>query len=172
METKVRIGKGELNKLLKNEIVSEEVIRDNRYVVNWDYVCKYQNLSEDFIRKFKKYVNWCYVSKYQKLSEDFIREFRVYVNWDNISFFQHLSEEFIREFSFDVNWSEILRVQKLSPEFLKEFELLIEIRKIEDEVDCLKLKYKKYLKEYEQKREVLFEKQILRNKILRNNGYR
>ena len=126
METKVRIGKGELNKSLKNEIVSEEVIRDNRYVVNWDYVCKYQNLSE----------------------------------------------KFIREFSVDVNWSEILRVQKLSSEFLKEFELLIEIRKIEDEVDCLKLKYKKYLKEYEQKREVLFDKQILRNKILRNNGYR
>ena len=88
----------------------------------WYLISRDQILSEDFIREFQNEVNWIIISKQQKLSEEFIREFKDIVDWYLISEHQNLSEDFIREFQNKINWNSIVEIQKLSEDFIWEFQ--------------------------------------------------
>ena len=105
---------------IKNKIEWEEYYDPS---FNWNTAQLYKEniFSEDFIREFKNKVDWCYISIYQKLSEDFIREFQNKVDWCYISIYQKLSEDFIREFKNKIYWKHIANHQKLSEEFKEEF---------------------------------------------------
>jgi len=56
-----------------------------------------QAISEHLIRQFSYRVDWSLISEYQDLSENFIREFQCKVNWEKIMAYQQLSEYFIQE---------------------------------------------------------------------------
>jgi len=43
--------------------------------VYWNDISKHQQLSEEFIREFKYVVDWKYIPKHQQVSKEFIREF-------------------------------------------------------------------------------------------------
>jgi hypothetical protein len=69
--------------------LTQDLIRVNSDLVNWDYISKYQILSEEFIREFKDRVNWSLISKHQDdLSEEFIIEFEDRVDWKEILKYQ------------------------------------------------------------------------------------
>jgi hypothetical protein len=78
--------------------LSDDVIRDFKNKVDWNWVSGNYPLYEDFIREFEEFIDWEEVSKYQNLSEGFIRDYKDKVDWKWISRYQSLSEEFIREF--------------------------------------------------------------------------
>jgi len=58
-------------------------------------VCKNENLSEGFISGHNKIVSWVIICIYQDLSEEFITEHKDKVDWLAISAVQDLSEEYI-----------------------------------------------------------------------------
>ena len=173
---------------MKNNL-SEEVIRENSYDLDWYNVSEYEKLSESLIREFANKVNWTLISRYQILSESFIREFsdNVYwqnisidqklseefirensdkVNWWNVSIYQKLSEEFIREFSNQVHWYNIAKYQKLSPEFIKEYNLTIPDT-------CWLYKDKEFKREYIKNNtdyEIIGDK-VIAYKACRSDGY-
>ena len=65
------------NKPLNIErIFSEELIKEFKDDIDWEYISINIPLSEEFIRKFKDKVSWNYICIYHMLSEDFIREFK------------------------------------------------------------------------------------------------
>jgi len=107
--------------LSRDQVLSEDFIREFQDKVDWDYISINQILSENFIREFKDKVDWHWISKYQTLSEEFIREFQDKVYWYYISAYQILSEEFIREFQDKVNLYYISAYQILSEDFIREF---------------------------------------------------
>lgn len=54
-------------------------------------------VSNDLLREFACYVDWDHISKYQKLSEEFILEFEEFINWNIVFINQRLSKRFMLE---------------------------------------------------------------------------
>lgn len=100
--------------------LSEDLIRENKDIVNWIFISSNKILSEDFIREMKDYVDWPAIWYSQDLSENFIREFIHKVSWHIISQFQSLSENFIRDYQGKVNWPHVSYHQVLSESFMRE----------------------------------------------------
>ena len=98
--------------------LSEEFIEQNKDLVYWPCISKYQKLSEGFIEQNKDLVYWPRISIYQKLSEEFIDQNKDLVIWPCISAYQKLSEEFIDRNKDLVIWDYISKYQKLSEGFI------------------------------------------------------
>ena len=161
-DTIKRLGsykKQELSEYLRNNQVSEDIIRRLADKVDWDTISTFQKLSEGFIREFADRVNWDSISEFQKLSEGIIKDFADKVNWREISIHQNLSEGFIRDFADKVNWEYISLIQDLSEPFIREFSDKVDwksiscnqtlsepfIREFYDKVDWDYLKKNKHL---------------------------
>lgn len=103
----------------ENYLTNDKFVEKFKDQLDWQYICKYQELSSEFIEKYKRLVDWDYLSEYQILSEEFIEKFKSKVNWNCISEYQTLSEEFIEKYKRRVNWYYISSEQKLSEEFIR-----------------------------------------------------
>lgn len=92
--------KNDINwKIAPRNKLPEYILREMRDMLNWDLVCKKQNLNEKFLMDHMDYLNWSLVAKYQTLSMDFIAKFIRKLPTKVISKYQDLTAEFIRNFS-------------------------------------------------------------------------
>mgnify|MGYP002260200393 CR=1 FL=1 len=88
-------------------MLSEDFIRRNKDVVDWETVSQYQILSEPFVEEFKDRVSWRHISKYQNLSETFIHKHANKVDWDSILLFYYIENPnsgmlcFVNDYSAD-----------------------------------------------------------------------
>lgn len=91
--------------IFQHQILSHEFLRNNlsKLYRNKGIVSRYQHLSEMMIREFDYLLDWNILSAYQKLSEPFIEEFKEKVDWDNILSYQELTEEFKKKHSYRLN---------------------------------------------------------------------
>lgn len=82
--------------IFQHQILSHEFLRNNlsKLYKNKEVVSRYQHLSEYMIRELDYLLDWKILSAYQKLSETFIEEFKDKVDWENILAYQELTEEF------------------------------------------------------------------------------
>lgn len=137
-----------LDFLLRNSILSEDILEKYKDRFDWSIIIQEQTLSEEFIRRNMKYIsNLLLLLKHQKVScsflEEYFEKFEIYgsVIWDiiskhqvlteeylsgNISYlskplickYQELSEEFIEKYIDSVDWGIISKYQRLSFEFI------------------------------------------------------
>lgn len=107
--------------LPRHQALSEELMYNDRYILDWVAVSQYQKLSPNFIRKMKDYVDWITVSRYQKLPIDIIEEFSDRVSWYYVTEYQELCEQFIEKHAEDVNWTSVCEYQDMSEEFIARF---------------------------------------------------
>lgn len=82
--------------IFQHQIISDEFLRNNlsKLYRNRGVVSRYQHLSENMMRELDYLLDWSILSKYQTMSETFIEENREKVNWENIKEHQKLSPEF------------------------------------------------------------------------------
>lgn len=106
--------------------LTEDYIKENCNILDWEYISRYAKLSEPFIREFIDRVDWNQISLCQKLSEKFMRDYTDKLVWLWIPITQELSEGFIRDFADRLNWKDISQYQKLSKEFIIEFKQRLE----------------------------------------------
>lgn len=85
--------------IFRYQILSHEFLRNNLSKVYKyeDIVSRYQHLTENMIREFDYFLDWNIPSKYKKLSESFIKEFRHKLDWESIKNYQELSKDFIEK---------------------------------------------------------------------------
>ncbi len=72
------------NLAAKNPL-SENIIHDVRYRINWTIVCKKQKLSDAFMEEHKLFLNWDMVSQYQNMSIEFIKNNISFLNLNKLS---------------------------------------------------------------------------------------
>lgn len=82
--------------IFQHQILSDEFLRNNLSKVykNKEVVSRYQHLTEGLMREFDYLLDWNILSIYQKMSEPFIEKFQDKVNWEYIFKHQQLTEEF------------------------------------------------------------------------------
>jgi len=61
-----------MEKVCRNENLSEGFISENNKIVDWSSICIFQDLSEEFITEHKDKVHWMAISAVQDLSEEYI----------------------------------------------------------------------------------------------------
>lgn len=88
--------------------------------LTWDKISSYP-LSLKFIHKFKDKLNWDKICRLQNLTEEFIEQHKNYIKWDLIQLYQNLSCEFIEKYIDKFNLKVIARSQKLSYEFINKY---------------------------------------------------
>uniref|UniRef100_A0A8D9E3B1 Uncharacterized protein n=1 Tax=Cacopsylla melanoneura TaxID=428564 RepID=A0A8D9E3B1_9HEMI len=86
--------------IFEHQILSQEFLRNNtsKLYKYKEVVSRYQLLSEAMMREFDYLLDWNILSVYQKMSEPFIEQFQDKVNWEYIFEHQQLSEEFKNKF--------------------------------------------------------------------------
>ena len=67
--------------------LKESFLRDNIDDLEWNFVCRFQNLSLSFIREFQYYMDWRELAQNETIhfTVDFIREFKDKLNWSKMS---------------------------------------------------------------------------------------
>ena len=104
-----------MNKKIREELryIIKEYDWKDRSNIDWTYISYDQRLSEDFIREFKFLLNWGYITKYQYLSEDFIREFKNELDLELIFTLDKITKEFYEELTkpIKINRYEIMDIE-------------------------------------------------------------
>ena len=93
--------------------VSESFLREFKDYIDWERAQIFFKFSEDFIKYEIPIKNWDSISLYQNLSEKFIEEFRDRIDWDHVSRVQKLSYPFLKKHHKEVNW-EIVEIYQES----------------------------------------------------------
>ena len=119
-----------MNLLLKYQNMNisqiEKVMKlfDDASEINWNWICKYQNLTVEFMNSNKDKLNWDLVSEFQLLTIQFIAGNMDKINWsligDNLKTRYLYNDSFMKLFSNKPIWNCLIWSDKISKEFLLE----------------------------------------------------
>ena len=83
------------NYISKNQVLSEDIIREYADKLNWKWISTRINLSDEFIEKHAEKLDWGIMSRYRVFSEEFMLKFADYMDWERILKDQNPSIELI-----------------------------------------------------------------------------
>ena len=114
-----------LDQVIKDQILNTKVLEfyiekfDN---LNWDLVCKYQNIEIDFMENHLEKINWDYVCENQFMTLEFICKNIDNINWEllsqNIKLEFLFNESFLEIFSEKGIWDILIWSNNISDEYL------------------------------------------------------
>lgn len=112
-----------LNEVLKDQILSKEVLEiyiEKFEHIDWDLICKYQNIEINFMEKYFDKLNWDLVCENQFLTLEFISKYMDNINWSllsqNIKLEYLFNESFLEIFSEKNIWDILIWSNNISSE--------------------------------------------------------
>ena len=116
-----------LDDLIKDQILDSSILEfylDRFDNINWDYICKYQNISIEFMEKHIDKINWDLVSENQFMTLEFICKNMNEINWillsQNVKLEFLFNESFLELFSDKNIWDILIWSKNISKEYLIE----------------------------------------------------
>ena len=111
---------------VKNKKFSPEFIEENIEKMDWDNLCKTQNLTDELMRKYADKLSWNHVSQYQKLNEVFMHDFKDKLSWTYLCRNQIMSEQFMEDHKDNMDWDEASSSQEMSLEFISKYKTVLD----------------------------------------------
>ena len=114
------------NMMCSNYEIPEWFLRKYHKELNWNIVCRYQNLSESFIWDHINFISSCgdieELCNNQKISIEILRKHKGDIDWGNFALYNTLTLEIVTEFysEFNINY---VKQRNLIEEFMTEDEL-------------------------------------------------
>ena len=118
------------NFYVKNPILTDQFINENKYKLNWKWLTKHHKLTEEQIDKYSKFIVWEFVFlNKQEVSEDFIERHEDKIeNWDWICVKRKLSIPFVHRHMNKWHWTVISQQSIIDHDFALEFKDKIDWR--------------------------------------------
>jgi len=126
-------------RLMKDAVLSDDVIQKYADILDWNYLVRYQQLSINVLKKYKDRINWNAASFYQVLPESIIIDNIDKIGWASISNEQLLSKKFMDKYADYLFWDFIVQKQEISEEFIEKHidridcDILVKCRKLSDD---------------------------------------
>lgn len=103
------------------KIFTDQFIEENIKKIDWDLLCKHQELSGYILQKYKNKINWNIVYENQILPEEFILNNHKFVNWTKIIYDTRYGEDFLETWAEFIKWPKIAEIRKLSEYLIEKF---------------------------------------------------
>lgn len=111
------------NFYVKNSLLTDQFINENKYKLNWKWLTKLHKLTEEQIDKYFKFIVWEYVFlNKQEVSEEFIEKHEDKIeNWDWICVKRKMSIPFVYRHMNKWHWTVISQESIIDHDFALEF---------------------------------------------------
>jgi hypothetical protein len=103
----------------KNQVLSEELIRDFQNEVNWIAISEHQYLSSDFIREMQNKIIWPFLWQRINFSDDELIEFQSHIPWEHYFCYREASFSILRKF---ITKTPFLNMEQFKSSHLEEVE--------------------------------------------------